>query len=80
MKPIAFIFCALLSSGLLAQSVKVENLTYGKKESMLVFGGDNFFRVISKEPVVNVEYDKSLAEINLKNDSLSIMIFYTGKY
>ena len=71
-----FIFFAFLSTGLFAQSIQLENLTYGKKDSQNIFVGGNFFKIISKEPIVRFVFDKALTEVQLSQDSLTISPIY----
>jgi hypothetical protein len=80
MKPMLLFLPAFLFLQTSAQTIKLENLTYGKKESRVVFTGENYFRLISKEAVGGFQYDKSLADIELRNDSLIIHVFHSVKF
>ena len=77
MKPLLFIFLAFLSTGLFAQPIQLENLTYGKKDSRNIFIGDNIFKVVSKEPIVRLKYDTILTDAQLHQDTLTIHPIYT---
>jgi hypothetical protein len=80
MKPLLFITSALLSFGLFAQPIKLENLTYGKKVDISLFGGENLFKVISEEKITISGYDKSLATITFDSNILKIDIIHRVKY
>lgn len=77
MKLLLLALIILVSLRTSAQTFQLENLTYGKKDSKVVFAGENFFRVISKYSFSGLEYDKSLADIELRNDSLIIHVIYS---
>jgi hypothetical protein len=80
MKPLLFIIAVLLSSELCAQAIKLENLNYEKKESKIIFGGKSVFKITSSEKITLLEYDKSLATINIHNDSLIIDVIHQVKF
>jgi hypothetical protein len=77
MKPLLFILSAFLWLSVTAQTIQLENLTYGKKDSRTIFQGSNFFKIISKEPIVKLVYDTTLTDVQLNEDSLTISIIYT---
>ena len=47
-----------------------------KKIAGIYFVGGNFFKIISKEPIVRFVYDKALTEVQLSQDSLTISPIY----
>jgi hypothetical protein len=77
MKPLLSVLIAFVCFRTSAQTFQLENLTYGKKDGRFVFAGENFFRFSSKEPISTLEYDHSLANIDLRNDSLIIHVIYS---
>lgn len=77
MKIASSLFFALFSLSVSGQSIQLENLVYDKKESKIIFDIEqNIFRVVSEKNVLNIEYDKRLAEAVLKGDSLLISPHY----
>jgi hypothetical protein len=80
MESFLFIVASLFSSALFAQTIKLENLNYEKKESKIIFGGKSVFKINSSEKITLLEYDRSLATININNDSLIIDVIHRVNY
>ena len=80
MKPLLLVIVTVFSTFSFAQNIQLENLTYGKKESRFIFVVDNVFKISGKDPVVGLEYDKSLVDVTLKQDSLTIQPIYKVHY
>ena len=76
MKPLVFVLTVFLSVSVPAQTIQLENLTNDKIDSRNIFLGGNFFRITSKEPIIGLEYDKTLIDVQLIRDSLTINPIY----
>jgi hypothetical protein len=80
MKPLLLILPSFLWLSATGQSIQLENLTYSKKDSRAIFVLDNVFKVTSEEPILSLEYDKSLTDVELHGDSLTIRPVYKVHY